>query len=40
MSLRLRRRGRETDPEQLGALNGKFGIPKIDVEKKKSGKDD
>jgi hypothetical protein len=28
------------DPDQLGALSGKFGIPKIDVEKKKSGKDD
>ena len=28
------------DPEQIGALSGKFGIPKIDLEKKKSGKDD
>jgi Domain of unknown function (DUF4252) len=28
------------DPEQLGELSGKFGIPKIDLEKKKSGKDD
>ena len=28
------------DPEQLGELSGKFGIPKIDLGKKKSGKDD
>lgn len=28
------------DPEQLGELGGRFGIPKIDIGKKKSGKDD
>ena len=28
------------DPEQLGELGGKFGIPKVELEKKKSGKDD
>jgi hypothetical protein len=28
------------DPAQLGQLSGKFGIPRIDLEKKKSGKDD
>ena len=28
------------DPEQLGELGGKFGIPKIDIQKKKTGKDD
>ena len=31
----------EIDPEQLGELGGRFGIPKIELEqKKKSGKDD
>lgn len=30
----------EIDPEQLGELGGRFGIPKIDLGKKKSGKDD
>jgi uncharacterized protein DUF4252 len=28
------------DPDQLGELTGRFGIPKIDIGKKKSGKDD
>lgn len=28
------------DPEQLSQLAGKFGIPKIELEKKKKGKDD
>jgi hypothetical protein len=28
------------DPDQIAELSGKFGIPKIDLEKKKSGKDD
>ena len=28
------------DPEQLSDLSGRFGIPKIDIGKKKSGKDD
>jgi hypothetical protein len=28
------------DPDQLAELSGRFGIPKLDLEKKKSGKDD
>lgn len=28
------------DPEQVSQLGGKFGIPKIELEKKKKGKDD